>query len=63
VCDYNHGGRFSINITNFEDQGQSLHRNDGGLNFTEVSNAARIVAASVRYLGWGGGCVDLDNDG
>jgi hypothetical protein len=63
VCDYNHSGRFSIHVTNFEDQNNSLYRNDGTMSFTEVSYAAGIGTVTVPYLGWGTGCVDLDNDG
>jgi hypothetical protein len=33
------------------------------MSFTEVSQAARTAAATMPYLGWGIGCVDLDNDG
>jgi hypothetical protein len=63
ACDYNHSGRFSIVVTNFEDQGESLYRNDGRMEFSEVATAAGIRTPSLRYLGWGVGCVDLDNDG
>jgi enediyne biosynthesis protein E4 len=63
VCDFNHSGRFSIHITNFENQNNTLYRNDGNLGFTDVSFDAGIGAATVPYLGWGTGCVDLDNDG
>src|SRR5438445_761420 len=63
VCDYNHSGRLSIHITNFEDQNNSLYRNDGNMSFTDVSFASGIGKATVPYLGWGTGCVDLDNDG
>jgi hypothetical protein len=63
VCDYNHSGRFSIHITNFEDQNNSLYRNDGNMSFTDVSFVSGIGKATVPYLGWGTGCVDLDNDG
>ena len=63
VCDYNHSGRFSMYVTNFEDQNNSLYRNDGNLTFSEVSAAAKIGAPTVPYLGWGTGCVDFDNDG
>jgi len=63
VCDYNHSGRFSIHITNFEDQNNSLYRNDGNMSFTDVSFVAGIGKPTVPYLGWGTGCVDLDNDG
>jgi hypothetical protein len=63
ICDYNHTGRFSIYVTNFEDQNNSLYRNDGGLTFSEASSAAKIGNITVPYMGWGVGCVDFDNDG
>jgi len=62
-CDYNHTGRFSIFVTNFEDQGTSVYRNDGGMNFTEVSAISGVSPPTVSYLGWGIGCVDFDNAG
>src|SRR5262249_32949014 len=46
VCDYNHSGRFSITVTNFEDQYNSIFRNDGDMSFSDSANAAGIVKAS-----------------
>jgi hypothetical protein len=63
VCDFNHTGRFSIYVTNFEDQSNSLYRNEGGLSFNDAADAAGIGAITVPYMGWGTGCVDFDNDG
>jgi hypothetical protein len=63
VCDYNHTGRFSIHVTNFEDQSNSLYRNDGQMNFTDAANAAGIEQITIPYMGWGTGCVDFNNDG
>ena len=63
VCDFNHTGRFSIYVTNFEDQSNSLYRNEGRLSFNDVADAAGIGPITVPYMGWGTGCVDLDNDG
>ncbi len=63
ICDFNHTGRFSIHVTNFEDQSNSLYRNDGNMTFTDVSDAAGIGSVTVPYMGWGTGCVDFDNDG
>ncbi len=63
VCDFNHTGRFSINVTNFEDQSNSLYRNEGDMSFTDGAYAAGIGQITVPYLGWGIGCVDFDNDG
>ncbi|HEY1270463.1 MAG TPA: CRTAC1 family protein [Terriglobales bacterium] len=62
LCDYNHTGRLSIHITNFEDQYNTLYRNDGDLSFTDVSRPAGIADITTPFLGWGTGCVDLDND-
>ncbi|PYX31845.1 MAG: CRTAC1 family protein, partial [Acidobacteria bacterium] len=63
VCDFNHTGRFSIHITNFEDQSNSLYRNDGNMAFTDVAYAAGIGQITLPYMGWGTGCFDFDNDG
>jgi hypothetical protein len=63
VCDFNHTGRFSIHVTNFEDQSNSLYRNDGNMAFTDVAYAAGVGQITIPYLGWGTGCVDFDNDG
>ncbi len=63
VCDYNHSGRFSIYVTNFEDQYNSLFRNDGELNFTDSALPAGLAETTKPLLGWGAGCVDFDNDG
>jgi len=63
VCDYNHGGRFSILLTTFEDQATTLYKNDGAMNFADVSFAAGIATPTVKFLKWGIGCDDLDNDG
>jgi hypothetical protein len=63
VCDYNHSGRFSIVLTTFEDQATTLYNNDGAMNFTDVSFAAGIATPTVKFLKWGIGCEDFDNDG
>jgi hypothetical protein len=63
VCDFNHTGRFSIHVTNFEDQSNSLYRNDGNMAFTDVAYAAGLGQITIPYMGWGTGCVDFDNDG
>jgi hypothetical protein len=63
VCDFNHSGRFSIYVTNFEDETNSFYRNDGEMSFTDASDAVGIGRVTVPYMGWGTGCVDLNNDG
>ena len=61
--DYLHTGRFSIAITHFSEEYTTLFRNDGALNFTDVSYDAGIAPATVPYVGWGDAFIDLDNDG
>lgn len=63
VCDYNHSGRFSVVLTTFEDQAATLYNNDGAMNFTDVSFASSISIPTLKFLKWGVGCEDLDNDG
>ncbi len=61
--DYLHTGRFSIAITHFSDQYLQLLRNDGDLNFTDISNVSRIARSTIHLVGWGDAFYDIDNDG
>jgi enediyne biosynthesis protein E4 len=61
--DYQHKNRFSIAITHFSEEYTTLFRNDGNLNFFDVSYEAGIAAATNPYVGWGDAFFDLDNDG
>ncbi len=63
IADYNHTGRFSIVVTNFADEFNTLYRNEGKGNFTDVSYDSGIALASLPYVKWGVAFVDLDNDG
>lgn len=62
VGDYLHTGRFSVFVTNFVDEYNTLYRNEGSLNFTDVSFAAKVAQVSRPYVGWGTGFFDIDND-
>ena len=62
VGDYLHTGRFSIFVTNFVDEYNTLYRNDGNYNFTDVSFTAKVAQLSRPYVGWGTGFFDIDND-
>ncbi|MES1258357.1 MAG: CRTAC1 family protein [Acidobacteriota bacterium] len=61
--DYLHTGRFSIGISHFSEQYFELFRNDGGLNFSDVSDVSGIARATTHYVGWGDAFYDPDNDG
>jgi hypothetical protein len=61
--DYQQTGKFSIAITHFSEQYTALYRNDGNLNFTDVSYSSGIARSTISYVGWGDAFVDFDNDG
>ena len=63
VGDYMNTGRMSIAISHFSDEYAALYRNDGNLNFTDVSRVAGIALPSSPYVGWGDAFLDLDNSG
>ncbi len=63
IGDYNHTGRFSIYITNFADEFNTLYRNEGKDNFTDVSYDAGVALPSLPYVKWGTVFADVDNDG
>jgi hypothetical protein len=63
VGDYLHTGRLSIGVTHFSDEYAALFRNDGEMNFTDVSYASGIAPSTTPYVGWGDGFFDFDNDG
>ncbi len=62
IGDFNGDGHLDIFKTHFIDDTNVLYRNDGAGNFVDVTLAARL-GVETRYIGWGAGIVDLDNDG
>jgi enediyne biosynthesis protein E4 len=63
IGDYNHTGRPSLFVTNFEDENDDLYRDDGDWNFSEQSYESSLAFASLPWVKWGTAFVDLDNDG
>jgi hypothetical protein len=63
VGDYLHTGLPGIFITNFADEYNTLYRNNGHYDFTDVSYQAGVALASVPLVGWGTAFADFDNDG
>ncbi len=61
--DYQHTGRSSIAVTHFSDEYAALFRNDGEMNFSDVSFASRIAPSTIPYVGWGDAFFDFLNDG
>ncbi len=63
VGDYLHTGKMDVFISHFSDEYAVLYRNDGAMNFTDVSHAAGVNRSTVPFVGWGDAFVDLDNSG
>jgi hypothetical protein len=62
VGDYDLDGHLDLFKTHFADDTNVLYHNDGKGNFDDVSRSSR-VGVETRYICWGAGIVDLDNDG
>jgi enediyne biosynthesis protein E4 len=62
VGDFDLDGNLDIFKTHFSDDTCVLYRNDGAANFTDVTTAAGF-GVETRFICWGTGFVDFDNDG
>ena len=62
IGDYDLDGHLDIFKTHFADDTNGLYHNDGRGNFEDVTRAAKL-GVETRYICWGAGIVDLDNDG
>ncbi len=62
VGDYNLDGHLDLVKTHFQDQSTGLYRNNGKGEFEDVTAQAGLNPER-RYISWGTGLVDLDNDG
>lgn len=62
IGDFDLDGNLDILKTHFADDSNVLYRNDGKGMFEDVT-ARSGLAVETRYINWGAGIVDLDNDG
>ena len=62
IGDYDHSGTLDIFKTNFAGDTSTLYSNAGG-GFCDDRTFASGVGVHTRWLGWGVGFLDLDNDG
>lgn len=62
IGDFDLDGSLDILKTHFADDSNVLYRNDGKGMFEDVT-ARSGLAVETRYINWGAGIVDLDNDG
>ena len=62
IGDFDLDGNLDIFKTNFADDTNVLYHNDGKGNFDDVTIRSGL-GVETRYVGWGAGIADLDNDG
>jgi hypothetical protein len=62
VGDFNVDGNLDIFKTHFRDDTPALYRGNGKGSFTDATLRAGL-RVETRFVGWGAGMVDLDNDG
>jgi hypothetical protein len=63
VADFDHDGLLDILVTNYIQEGVDLYWNRGEMGFDQIAGSAGLLQATRRYVGWGGGFFDVDNDG
>jgi len=61
--DYLHDGRIGMFVTNFTEQPDTLYRNLGKGEFSDVSLPAKLAQPTYLNVGWGTGFVDFSNSG
>jgi hypothetical protein len=61
--DYDGNGRLDLIVTHFSEDYTTLYDNSDAGYFSDVSSVTGIGPPTLRYLGWGVGFVDVDNDG
>ena len=63
VGDYLNNGQVDLYTTTFSDDYKTLFRNEGGGNFSEITNKMGIAEITYPFLSWGTEFIDYDNDG
>jgi len=62
VGDYDLDGHLDLFKTHFADDANILYHNDGKANFEDATGSSHL-GVETRYVCWGAGIIDLDNDG
>jgi enediyne biosynthesis protein E4 len=63
VGDYLNNGRVDLYTTTFSDDYKTLFRNEGGGNFSEITEQMGIAQVTYPFLSWATEFIDYDNDG
>jgi enediyne biosynthesis protein E4 len=62
-ADYDNDGKMELVVTNMVMEGSALFHATGKELFDDIGRVAGITDCSVRYVGWGVGFFDYNNDG
>ena len=62
-ADYNNDGKLDLTVSNFQNETNTLYYNEGTNFFVDATIPTGIAEHTHRYLGWGIGFLDYDNDG
>ncbi|HEV7218654.1 MAG TPA: CRTAC1 family protein, partial [Terriglobales bacterium] len=63
LADFMHTGRMSFVISHFDNEYAAFYRNEGDMNFKDISMSSGIAKGTRGYVGWGDAFVDFSNDG
>ena len=63
ASDYDGDGLLDLVVTNYDLETNALYRNEGGWQFSDKRWSAGLAKADHRFLGFGTGFFDFDNDG
>jgi len=63
ASDYDGDGLIDLVVTNYDFETNALYRNEGAWQFSDKRWSAGVAKADHRFLGFGTGFVDFDNDG
>ena len=61
--DFFNQGRQSLYVTHFSEEYNTLYRNEGDLNFSDVTTRVGLDRPTLPFVGWGALFLDADNDG
>lgn len=61
--DYDGDGDFDLYVTNFQNDYNTLYRNEGGCIFQDVTEEQGMAVITLPFMGWATQFVDVDGDG
>ncbi len=63
AADFDNDGLLDVYLTHFADDYSTLYRNEGELQFRDITARAQLLQAEIGLVGWGVKLIDFNNDG